>query len=504
MAGPQPASPTPTAPPRYREICPLASGGMAELHLARMTAVGGVERLVVVKRVKPQLADSPELAQALLDEARIAATLNHGNIVSVYDVAFEHGLVSVVMEYLHGQDVRTVMRRAGGALPLDQAVAIALGVCAGLHHAHDRVDATGAPLDIVHRDVSADNVVVTYDGGVKLIDFGIARAHSRLGQTDHGVTKGKPGYMAPEQILCTRIDRRTDVHAAAVLLYEMTVGAQPRAGAGVSDYELLNATIERDATPPGARVKGYPPALEAIVMKGLAREPDARWQSALEMQRALEDFARGNRLELSSFALAAVMERLFADRLRAWRDAQKAGMSLEDHVLALRRSTLGVSKAEADEIRAVVQEQQERRATEVVAVTARQRRRPWLAYALLAMVGMIAIGLGVWRTTTTDHGSAPVAKPVVQPAVDTAPALPPPAPAPALAPAPTPAPAAIEAAVPLAPKPTHKPRHHRDERPGSRAHEPVVADPPAPKTAPKTAPTTTPTPPVDPDGPLPR
>src|SRR5262249_5527381 len=158
-----------------------------------------------------------------------------------------------------------------------QAVAIALGVCAGLHHAHERVDATGAALDIVHRDVSADNVVITYDGGIKLIDFGIAKAHSRMGQTDHGVTKGKPGYIAPEQILCTRIDRRTDVHAAAVLLYEMTVGALPRAGA--SDYELLNATIERDATPPGAVMRGYPPALEAIVMRGLAREPEARWQS---------------------------------------------------------------------------------------------------------------------------------------------------------------------------------------------------------------------------------
>src|SRR5688572_28593149 len=195
------------ASPRYREICPLASGGMAELHLARMSGLGGFERLVVVKRLRAQYAGAPDLVQMLLDEARIAATLQHGNIVQVHDVAIEHGSVSIVMEYLHGQDVRTVMRRAhgqhaGGLAALDHAIAIVLGVCAGLHHVHDQVDAEGRPIEIVHRDVSAENVLVTYDGGVKLIDFGIARARSRLGHTDHGVIKGKPGYMAPEQITC--------------------------------------------------------------------------------------------------------------------------------------------------------------------------------------------------------------------------------------------------------------------------------------------------------------
>jgi tRNA A-37 threonylcarbamoyl transferase component Bud32 len=526
MVGPQQARQP--AQTRYREVCPLASGGMAELSLAKMIGVGGFERLVVIKRVKPQLAGAPDLAQALLDEARIAATLQHGNIVQVHDVTFEDGLVSVVMEYLHGQDVRTLMRRSEAVgeavLPLDSAIQIAVGVCAGLHHAHERVDAQGKPLDIVHRDVSADNVVITYDGGIKLIDFGIARAHSRLGQTDHGVTKGKPGYMAPEQILCTHLDRRTDVHAAAVLLYEMTTGVQPRTGAS-SDYELLNWTVERDATPPSSVRPGYPEELEAIVLRGLAREPAARYQSALEMQRDLEAFAREHKLDLSSFALARVMETFFRDKLSAWREAQRAGTSLADHVAAVRRSTVG--QGGGDEVRAAVAQQLA--ATELT--PARPRGRSAVAYALLGVMAVVAIGIGVWRAGADDRAPPPPTE------VDTKPV-----PVPVPVPLPDPDPGTgtgtepeddLVVVEPTAPDaaPAKKSADRRDTTPrsairhsskskskgGKDKRKGTVNEPTAADTKPKDAdaavdkpappvdkPPVTPPRPVDPDGSLPR
>ena len=424
MVAPEPSRPA--AEPRYREICHLATGGMAEVHLARMSGLGGFERLVVIKRLKAALASAPDRVQGLLDEARIAARLQHGNIVGVHDVTLEAGTVSIVMEYLHGQNVRALLRRAiaqlpGGVIPLEQAVAIVLGVCAGLHHAHDQVDATGTALGVVHRDVSADNVIVTYDGGVKLIDFGIAQAHSRLGQTEVGIAKGKPGYMAPEQITCEAIDRRADVHAVAVLLYEITVGRLPRDGA--SDYEQFNATVETDPIPPRAFVRDYPEELQAIVLRGMAREPAARFQTALEMQRSLEAFAQRGKLDLSSFALARLMEKVFGDKLEAWRAAQKAGRSLADHVAAVQQSTMAHGAA----LPVALDPSSSGRPVPAPGAVPAPRRRAGVAYALLGLVVAAVIGLGAWRAgldEPRDPASIPtkpdVAETVTAPAAPTA------------------------------------------------------------------------------------
>jgi eukaryotic-like serine/threonine-protein kinase len=423
---------------RYRELCPLASGGMAELHLARMSGLGGFERLVVVKRLRAQYAGAPDLVQMLLDEARIAATLQHGNIVQVHDVAIEHGSVSIVMEYLHGQDVRTVMRRArtacpGGLVALDQAIAIVLGVCAGLHHAHDQVGADGTPLDIVHRDVSAENVFITYDGGVKLIDFGIARARSRLGHTDHGVIKGKPGYMAPEQITCSAVDRRADVHAAAVLLYELTCGTRPRAGA--TDQEQFKATIDDDPIPPRTAKPGYPAALQEIVLRGLARDPEQRYRTAQELGRALEQFARGQGLDLSSFGLATVMEQLFGDKLAAWRTAQQSGHSLADHVAALRMSTVDVDVAGVAA------------PTPKPAPFGRRRRMAYILLSSSVAVG-VAAAIVVSKAQSSERSAAAAPLPAPEPAIEPAPVEVAPV---EVAPAPAPAPIILVDAAPAAP-----------------------------------------------------
>src|SRR5690348_3663788 len=181
---------------RYELLSLIAKGGMGEVFLARTRGLGGFEKLVVIKRNLPTMAQD---SGPLLAEARLVATLQHTNIVQVNDVGTDNGTVFVAMEFLHGQDLRSVLRRSNAPLPLDQAIAMALGVCAGLHYAHDKRDADGSLLELVHRDVSPSNVFVTYDGGVKLIDFGIAKATSLPSETQLGTVKGKPGYMSPEQ-----------------------------------------------------------------------------------------------------------------------------------------------------------------------------------------------------------------------------------------------------------------------------------------------------------------
>jgi serine/threonine protein kinase len=324
---------------RYEIVCRLNGGGMADLYLARTRGPGGFERLVVIKRLAKRLAAQPSAVQDMFDEARIAATLSHANIVQVNDIEIADGQVSIVMEFLHGHDVSHLLRRmkrAGEHIPLDQAVAIVLGVCAGLHHAHERVDSDGKPLDIVHRDVSPHNVFVTYDGAIKLVDFGIARASMRKGHTEHGFIKGKPGYIAPEAIRGRKPDRRTDVWGAAVLLYELTTGDTPY-GPGTSFDDLANVT-KHDAPVPSTVIADYPPELEAIVMRGLARDPSQRYPTADAMRVALDEFARARSLDLSPFRMSALMERVFAENLEAWRQSQRLGKSLAEHVAAFKTS----------------------------------------------------------------------------------------------------------------------------------------------------------------------
>jgi serine/threonine protein kinase len=327
------------ANPRYEVVCRLAGGGMADLYLARVVGMAGFERLVVIKRLAKSLASNPAAMQALFDEARIAATLSHANIVQVNDVEVVDGEVSIVMEFLHGHDVAHLLRRlrtANHLPPLDQAVAITQCVCAGLHHAHERVGPDGQSLKIVHRDVSPHNVFVTYDGTVKLVDFGIARATTRRGHTEHGVIKGKPGYIAPEQLYGRPVDRRTDVWGTGVLLFEMTTGSPPFGDSPGIDKMVAVAT--KDPPTPSSLVATYPPELEAIVMRAIARDPNQRYDSCEAMRLDLDAFARARGLDLSPFRIGALMERVFAPQLAAWRNAQREGLSLSDHVAAFRHS----------------------------------------------------------------------------------------------------------------------------------------------------------------------
>jgi serine/threonine protein kinase len=328
---------------RYEPIRRLAVGGMAEIYLARILGVGieGFEKLVVLKRILPQHALDPELLRMFLDEARLSATLTHPHITEVYDVGADGDAPFFAMEYVHGANLRELMRaharvpgRSDAALELPYAIGIVAAAAAGLHYAHDRLGPGGEPLGIVHRDVSPSNVLVSYDGSVKVSDFGIAKWAFQRTRTQEGTLKGKFAYMSPEQCRGRAVDRRSDVFALGTILYELTTGAAPFSGD--SDLEILNRIATGVASPPvwPAEKGPYPPALAAIVMRALAPDPGQRFPTMQAMQVALEQFARDASLPVSTVALGALMQELFSEELAAWHEAQRAGKSLGEHLAA--------------------------------------------------------------------------------------------------------------------------------------------------------------------------
>jgi serine/threonine protein kinase len=307
---------------RYRLIRRLAGGGMAEVYLARFAGAAGFERDMVLKRIRPELAQSPDFVRMLLDEARIAATLHHPNIVQAFDVEEVGGEYFIAMEYLDGIDLRNVqliLEERGELLPLENALHICAGLAAGLEHAHTMRDDEGRPLRIVHRDVSPHNVLLTRGGGVKLVDFGIAKSENRQTQTLHGGLKGKLGYMSPEQVRGEDIDHRSDLFSLGIILFELTTGTYLYSGR--SEYDLLHQIAEGDIQPPSRVDPAYPPALEELVMKALAKDRDERYGSAGEIHADLEAFARDRGLSLSVRSLAGLVGELAEVHARTRRES---------------------------------------------------------------------------------------------------------------------------------------------------------------------------------------
>ncbi|HEU4731831.1 MAG TPA: serine/threonine-protein kinase, partial [Kofleriaceae bacterium] len=311
---------------------------MAEILLARAREPAKPEKLVVLKRMHRQLAADKEYVQMFVDEARIATTLRHPNVVEVYEFGEDGDQYYIAMEYLHGHDLRRVLSEmAKQQIPirLGQALAIASGVCRGLDYTHERTNDNGELLGIVHRDVSPHNVLLTYSGRVKLVDFGIAKASGQLGRTRTGILKGKVAYMSPEQAMGDTLDRRSDVFCIGILLWEMTTGHWLYRRK--SELETLKAVVESDAPRPSTLNPNYPPELEQIVMKTLARKREDRWATAGELDDALIEFAKRRRLNLSPAMLGTLMSTVFSEEVAAWQDARRAGASLGDHLMALDR-----------------------------------------------------------------------------------------------------------------------------------------------------------------------
>ena len=298
---------------------PLAAGGMARIYIGRSTGIGSFERHVVLKLITPERANDATAVQMFLDEARLAASLNHQNVAQVFEVGEDLGIHYLAMEYVHGQDLRALLAKAGSQgtrIPLDLALTVVAGAASGLNHAHERRAADGTPLGIVHRDVSPSNIMIGYDGSVKLLDFGIAKATARSVQTQSGIIKGKFAYMAPEQCRGRDVDRRSDVFSLGIILYEITT--QHRCFRADSDFDTMHRIVTGDVVRPTRLVQGYPPALEAIVMKALAVDAVQRYQSAGLLLEALESFSIASRYSLSTMGLGRFMRDMFGEISEPW------------------------------------------------------------------------------------------------------------------------------------------------------------------------------------------
>ena len=318
---------------KYTLLRKLAAGGMAEIFLALHRSMAGFEKLVVIKRILPSMNRDQAFIDMLLHEARIAATLSHPNIVQIFDVGQVDGTYFIAMEHIHGEDIRSIvrgMRRKGVLeLPMEHAIAITLGVCAGLAYAHDKRDLDGRLLGIVHRDISPQNIVVTFTGDVKIVDFGIAKSEKETTEdTQSGQLKGKVPYMSPEQADGKELDLRSDIFAVGVVLFELTTNR--RLFKGDSELQTLKLILESDYPTPSEVRPGYPKALERIVMKALAKRKEDRYQTAREMQADLEAFVREERIGVSTVALTQWMQMLFADKLAQQHEALQDMKQLAD------------------------------------------------------------------------------------------------------------------------------------------------------------------------------
>ncbi|HEX5060456.1 MAG TPA: serine/threonine-protein kinase [Kofleriaceae bacterium] len=298
---------------------PLAKGGMAEVLLARAIGLAGFARHVVIKRIRVEHGSDEKSMAMFLDEARLVAALHHGNIVQVHDVGEEDGKYFFVMEYVHGRDVRELLRHVKDKkeqIPLEHVITIVSAAAAGLHYAHEQRGPDRQPLGIVHRDISPGNILIGFDGGVKVVDFGIAKTHVRAHDTQGGELKGKLGYMSPEQCRAQPLDRRTDVFLLGIVLYELcTVRRLFKAD---TRYETMSLIVDGNVPPPSRFRKDLPDDLEKIIMRALANNPAERYQTADELRQTLDRFARVAGLTASPGRLSDYMKEQFGDVLEPW------------------------------------------------------------------------------------------------------------------------------------------------------------------------------------------
>jgi serine/threonine-protein kinase len=278
---------------KYRLFATLGRGGMAEVFLGVALGSLGINKLVVVKRMRDQFSDDSLVVSMFLDEGRLATRLNHPNVIHTYEIGEEAGTYFIAMEYLEGQAVSEIARKAlsGDTQHVDPRVWVRIiaDALSGLHYAHDLKDYDGQAMNVVHRDVSPQNLFVTYDGRVKLVDFGIAKAALNATHTETGILKGKLTYMSPEQATGIALDRRSDIYSMGVVLWELLTGKRLVTGdAAVALNKVLNAPVRRVSE----LVPTIDPELDAIVTRAVAKERDERYPSALEMRAALETYLR--------------------------------------------------------------------------------------------------------------------------------------------------------------------------------------------------------------------
>jgi serine/threonine protein kinase len=289
----------------------VAAGGMAEVFKAKRSGVEGFEKVVAVKRILPHLSDNKEFVDMFIDEAKVVAGLTHPNIVQIFDLGRLDEAYFIAMEFVHGKDLRSIQRRSrdkGLRLPLDLSAYVVSRVCSALEHAHTRRDEQGLPMGLVHRDVSPQNILISFEGDVKLTDFGIAKATSKAASSESGSLRGKLLYMSPEQASGRPVDRRSDIFSLGVVLYELLTDRKPFMA--TSETAILEMVRACRVDPPSHWNAEVPEDLERIAMRALARIPEERYQDAADMHRDLER-ALMNLTPPSSQDLARLMELLF-------------------------------------------------------------------------------------------------------------------------------------------------------------------------------------------------
>jgi TonB family protein len=324
-----PSAPTPKLEPRPPEAPPsaspdrfgqyeilerIASGGMAELYRARRRGVEGFEKIVAIKKILPHLADNEGFITMFADEAKLAAQLNHPNIVHIYDLGKIEGGYFIAMEHVEGRDLRAILdsaRDLSMPLPVPLAIYVASKVASALDYAHRRRDGEGRDLHIVHRDVSPQNILISYEGDIKLCDFGIAKAASKVSQTESGALKGKIQYMSPEQAWGNPIDRRSDLFSLGAVLYEMLT--EQKLFRGDTDLTVLEKVRAAATSPPSAVNSEVPKTLDAIVLRALAKEPDDRYANASDLLRDLEQVLYSYTPAPGSADLAIFLHRMQAE-----------------------------------------------------------------------------------------------------------------------------------------------------------------------------------------------
>ncbi|HEY0096771.1 MAG TPA: serine/threonine-protein kinase [Archangium sp.] len=301
---------------QYQLLERIAVGGMAELFLAHQSGPDGFDKPVVIKRIRSELSKQPAFVRMFLNEARLAAQLNHPNIVQIHDLGKVGDSYFIGMEYLFGRDMRRVVPKAeslGIPFPMVYALKIASSVCEGLHYAHQKVDLYGAPLNIVHRDVTPENIFVCFDGTVKVLDFGIAKAANRVEQTRAGELRGKLSYLSPEQCLGKPLDHRSDIFSLGSVLYEWLTGF--KLFTGESDVAVMRSIVDGKVYAPSYFRADIPEPVEAILMKALERDRDKRYPTAWHFQQDLDRFLNAYEFTPTHLHLSNFLKQLFLDEL---------------------------------------------------------------------------------------------------------------------------------------------------------------------------------------------
>lgn len=427
-AGPR----APQAIGRYWIYDEIAAGGMATVHLGRLVGPAGFTRTVAIKRLHPQFAKDEEFSSMFLDEARIAARIRHPNALTALDVVAAKGELYIVMDYIHGESLGKLLR--GGPVPLAVASSISTQALLGLHAAHEAVDDRGVPLAIVHRDVSPQNILVGVDGVARVVDFGIAKAASQVHTTKAGKIKGKLSYMSPQQVQSEDVDRRADIFAAGVVLWESVVGRKLLARG--------DATITRVVGWQGIPAEDLalvPAFLQPIVQRALARDPEERYATAREMAVALADAVPpAGSMEVGDWVEERAHQ-ILADRARAVSDVERQTTSSDVRPAF---ASASVMPGSSEETRTALSSAD---LGSAAAMSAPPRRKRW---ALLLVAAVLLVFVGAWAALRSPVAPPPpvAALPPAAPPVAAAPAHEPVAAAPAPIPVQAVAPEALSAA----------------------------------------------------------